>query len=63
MTTKKHKERKKGDFLTKDGHRFGRVLTRRASEKEHKEWSQFSATQLARQYSPEAPSTMTSEPA
>ena len=29
------------------------LLTRRAAEKEHKEWSQFSATQLARQYSPE----------
>ena len=29
------------------------LLTRRASEKEDKEWSQFSATQLARQYSPE----------
>jgi len=29
------------------------LLTRRAAEKEDKEWSHFSATQLARQYSPE----------
>jgi hypothetical protein len=28
------------------------LLTRRAAEEENKEWSQFSATQLARQYSP-----------
>jgi hypothetical protein len=28
-------------------------LSRRAAEKEDKEWSQFSATQLAQQYSPE----------
>jgi uncharacterized protein DUF2281 len=27
------------------------LLTRRAAEKEDKEWNQFSATQLARQYS------------
>jgi hypothetical protein len=29
------------------------LLTRRAAEKEDKEWSKFSATQLAEQYSPE----------
>lgn len=29
------------------------LLMRGAAEKEDKEWSQFSATQLARQYSPE----------
>ena len=29
------------------------LLTRRAAEKEDKEWSKFSSTQLARQYSPE----------
>jgi len=29
------------------------LLTRRAAEEEGKEWSRFSATQLARQYSPE----------
>jgi hypothetical protein len=29
------------------------LLTRRAAEKEDKEWSDFSAMQLARQYSPE----------
>ncbi len=29
------------------------LLTRRAAEKEDKEWSQFSAAQLSRQYSPE----------
>jgi hypothetical protein len=29
------------------------LLTRRAAEKEDAEWSQFSATQLARQYSPQ----------
>jgi hypothetical protein len=29
------------------------LLARRAAEKQDKEWSQFSATQLARQYSPE----------
>jgi hypothetical protein len=29
------------------------LLTRRAAEKEDTEWSQCSATQLARQYSPE----------
>jgi hypothetical protein len=29
------------------------LLTRRAAEKEDKEWNQFSATQLARHYSPE----------
>jgi hypothetical protein len=29
------------------------LLTRRAVEKEDKEWSQFSVTQLSRQYSPE----------
>lgn len=28
------------------------LLTRRAAEKEDKEWSQFLTTQLARQYSP-----------
>ncbi len=28
------------------------LLTRRASEKEDKEWSHFSAAQLSRQYSP-----------
>lgn len=29
------------------------LLSRRAAETENKEWSQFSATQLARQYSAE----------
>ncbi len=29
------------------------LLSRRAAEKEDKEWSQFSASQLARQYSAE----------
>ena len=29
------------------------LLTRGAAEKEDKEWSRFSATQLSRQYSPE----------
>jgi hypothetical protein len=29
------------------------LLTRRAAEKEDNEWSQFSAMQLAQQYSPE----------
>ena len=29
------------------------LLTRRAAEREDKEWSQFSAAQLGRQYSPE----------
>ena len=29
------------------------LLTRRAAEKEDKDWSQFSAAQVARQYSPE----------
>jgi hypothetical protein len=29
------------------------LLSRRSAEKEGKEWSQFSATQLAHQYSPE----------
>ncbi len=29
------------------------LLTRRATDQENKEWSKFSATQLARQYSPE----------
>jgi hypothetical protein len=29
------------------------LLTRRAAEKEDREWSQFSAAQLSRQYSPE----------
>lgn len=29
------------------------LLTRRDAEKEDKEWSQFSATQLGHQYSPE----------
>ena len=29
------------------------LLTRRAAEREDKEWSRFSATQLAQQYSPE----------
>jgi len=29
------------------------LLTRRAAEKQDKEWGQFSATQLARRYSPE----------
>ncbi len=34
-------------------HHVDFLLTRRAAEKEDKEWSQFPATQLARQYSPE----------
>ncbi|HZM04450.1 MAG TPA: DUF2281 domain-containing protein [Candidatus Saccharimonadales bacterium] len=29
------------------------LLSRRAAEKENMEWSRFSATQLAQQYSPE----------
>ena len=29
------------------------LLARRGAEKEGKEWSQFSATELARQYSPQ----------
>jgi len=29
------------------------LVTRRAAEKEDKKWSQFSATQRARQYAPE----------